>query len=164
MDVEIGRLLEGLEARGLADKTLVAFVSDHGEEFLDHGYLGHGHTVYGELLSVPLLLWWPGVGPAGLRIEETVESIDLMPTLLDLSGLATVEGIQGQSLVPFLARPDAPSIFGWVKRGAFSEKLPSQDSSCWISSSRAKPQSLCWGVVIEDSFGRARSVHESGRT
>ena len=49
MDVEIGRLLEGLEARGLADKTLVAFVSDHGEEFLDHGYLGHGHTAYGEL-------------------------------------------------------------------------------------------------------------------
>lgn len=122
MDVEIGRLLEGLEARGLADKTLVAFVSDHGEEFLDHGYLGHGHTAYGELLNIPLLLWWPGVGPAGLRIEETVESIDLMPTLLDLSGLATVEGIQGQSLVPFLARPASPSVFGWVKRGAFSEK------------------------------------------
>ena len=122
MDVEIGRLLEGLDAHGLGDKTLVAVVSDHGEEFLDHGRLGHAHTAYGELLNVPLLLWWPGVVPPGLGIDETVESIDLMPTLIELSGIRAVEGIQGQSLVPLLARPEEPSSLGWVARGAFSEK------------------------------------------
>ena len=122
MDVEIGRLLEGLEARGLGGKTLVAFISDHGDELLDHGRYGHGHSAYGELLNVPLLVWWPGVVPEETVIEETVESIDLMPTLLDLSGIATPGGAQGQSLVPFLASPDAPSSFGWEPRGAFSEK------------------------------------------
>ncbi len=122
MDVEIGRLLEGLKAHGLGDKTLVAVVSDHGEEFLDHGRLGHAHTAYGELLNVPLLLWWPGVVPPGLRIDETVESIHLMPTLIELSGIRAAEGIQGQSLVPLLARPEEPSSLGWLARGAFSEK------------------------------------------
>ncbi|MDA2930063.1 sulfatase-like hydrolase/transferase [Acidobacteria bacterium AH-259-O06] len=133
MDVEIGRLLEGLESHGLGDKTLLAFISDHGEEILDHGYIGHGGTSFGEVLNVPLLLWWPGVLPAGTVIEETVESIDLMPTLLDLSGLATVEGMQGQSLLPLLARPDAPSSIGWVRRGAFGEKHPGGPSVVYLS-------------------------------
>lgn len=122
MDAEIGRLLEGLEQRGLARSTLVAFLSDHGEEMLEHGFVGHGQTAYGELLNVPLLLWWPGVVPPRALIEETVETIDLMPTLLDLSGLAAVATAQGQSLVPFLAHHAAPSHLGWKSRGAFSEK------------------------------------------
>ncbi len=133
MDVEIGRLLEGLEAHGLGDKTLLAFISDHGEEILDHGYIGHGDTTYGEVLNVPLLLWWPGIVPAGAVIEETVESIDLMPTLLDLSGLVTVKGMQGQSLLPLLARPDAPSRLGWESRGAFGEKHPGGPSVVYFS-------------------------------
>ena len=100
MDVEIGRLLEGLDERGLADETLLAFLSDHGEEFLDHGRHFHGNNLYGEMVNVPLMLWWPGVVPAGVVVEETVESINLMPTLLELSGISTPDVVQGQSLVP----------------------------------------------------------------
>ena len=72
MDAEIGRLLEGLQGFGLADSTLVAFIGDHGEEFLEHGQTWHGHTLYGELVNVPLLLWWPGGVPAGQTVDEQI--------------------------------------------------------------------------------------------
>ena len=128
MGVEIGRLLEGLDQLGLSDKTLVAFISEHGEELLDHGKYFHGNSLYGEMLNVPLILWWPGVVPPSLVVEETTESISLMPTLLELSGLRQPDELQGQSLVPFMASPGSPSTFGWEPRPAFSERvsLPSK--------------------------------------
>ena len=124
MDTEIGRLLEGLQALNLGDSTLVAFIGDHGEEFLDHGRTWHGHTVYGELVNVPLLLWWPGVVPASLTVDEMVRSIDLMPTLLALSGLSAPEGIQGQSLLPLMgdAMGGAGAVAAWIVRPAASER------------------------------------------
>ena len=122
MDAEVARLLEGLGERGVADQTLLAFVSDHGEEFLDHGWHWHGNTVYGEMLNVPLMFWWPGVVPSGRVVEETVESFNLMPTLLELSGVAVPEAAQGQSLVPLMVDASDPAALGWVKRPALSER------------------------------------------
>lgn len=128
LDFEIGRLLSHLRSLGLDDKTLVAVVADHGEEFLDHDRMFHGQSVYGELTNVPLLLWGPGVRP-GTVVEETVQTIDLMPTLLDLSGVAAPEAIQGASLVPLLA-PDSArqesARKSW-RRPAFSEKAAVKD-------------------------------------
>ena len=128
MDVEIGRLMERLRGLGLADKTLVAFTADHGEELLEHGQHWHGNSTYGEMLNVPLLLHWPGVVPAGLVVERTTQSIDLMPTLLELSLLETPEAAQGRSLVPLLASPEAPASLGWTPGPAFSERkeIPSE--------------------------------------
>ena len=63
--------MEGLEQRGVAGDTLLAFVSDHGEEFLDHGWGWHGNTVYGEAINVPLILHWPSVLPAGMVVDPT---------------------------------------------------------------------------------------------
>ena len=105
MDAEIGRLLEGLQNLDLADNTLVAFIGDHAEEFLEHGQTWHGHSLYGELVNAPLLLWWPKGVPAGRTVDETVRSIDLMPTLLALSGLSAPDEIQGQSLLPLIDGP-----------------------------------------------------------
>lgn len=122
MDVEIGRIIQRLEELGLADKTVFAFVADHGEEFLEHGQEFHGNSTYGEMMNVPLILWWPGVLPAGTRVEQTTESVDLMPTLLDLTGIAAPEGAQGQSLLPFIVDPEGVSDFGAVRRAAFSER------------------------------------------
>lgn len=102
MDTEIGRLLERLRELDLDRRTLIVFTSDHGEEFLEHGRMFHQQSVYGELANVPLFFWWPGVVPAGKRVGATVQSIDTMPTLLELSALAPPAEIQGASLVPFL--------------------------------------------------------------
>ena len=127
MDVEIQRVLERLRELGLDRRTMVVFASDHGEEFLDHGGSFHGHSVYGELTRVPLILRYPGKVPAGVSIDETVQMIDLMPTLLELSGLPAPDGLQGQSAVPLLAASSDRSSDGrWQPRPAISEKAAVQ--------------------------------------
>lgn len=123
MDEEIGRLLTRLRQLGLEDEVLVAFVSDHGTEFLDHDRHFHGHSVYGELNRVPMMLWGPGRVPAGVRLADTVETLDLMPTLLELSGLEIPAGAQGQSLVQAWRGSEAGGTPGaWQPRPAVTEK------------------------------------------
>jgi arylsulfatase A-like enzyme len=102
MDAEIARIFERLRELGLDRDTLVVFAGDHGEEFLDHGRTFHGQSVYGELIHVPLVLRWPAGIPQGVTVENVTETIDVMPTLLALSGIPLPEGLQGQSLVPLL--------------------------------------------------------------
>jgi len=84
-DSEIGRLLDDLGERGLLENTLVVFTSDHGEEFLEHGGFEHGHTLYDELLHVPLLLHWPArLKPE--RRSNAVGHVRLARTLCELLG------------------------------------------------------------------------------
>ena len=120
MDAEIERLVERLRELDLDERTLIAFVADHGEEFLEHGRAFHGHSTYGEMINVPLALWWPGVIPTA-EVAATVQTIDLYPTLLELSRLPIPEQVQGQSLLPLLAAQE-PEMLGWQARAAFSER------------------------------------------
>ena len=132
MDSEIARLLERLRGLGLDDKTLIAFASDHGEEFQEHGRGWHGQTVYGELANVPLMFYGPSFVPGGLTIDETVQNIDIMPTLLELSRLPLPEHIQGRSLVPLMAAArnggdgsgleETAGDLGWQSRPALTQK------------------------------------------
>jgi arylsulfatase len=84
----------------------------------------HGQSAYGELAHVPLFFRWPGGIPAGARVDEVVESIDIMPTVLDFSQLASPKGIQGQTLVPLLKMKSASTSATWKRRPAITEKLP----------------------------------------
>jgi arylsulfatase A-like enzyme len=111
MDAEVGRLTETIRSLGMDRRTLVVFTGDHGEEFLEHGRTFHGQSTYGELNRVALMMWGPGSIPSGAVIGETVETVDVMPTLLDLSGLPIPEEAQGESLVPLL-RPATPHRAG----------------------------------------------------
>ncbi len=97
-------LLGTLDRLGVWGRTLVVIVSDHGEEFWDHLPVGatHGHTLYNELIRVPLLLFVPGLSGKGVRgLDVAVSSIDVTPTVLELVGL---DGgpMDGESLVPLL--------------------------------------------------------------
>ncbi len=99
LDDNLGRLVAGLERLGLSQEVLLAFTSDHGEEFFDHGRSFHGQSVFGELTHVPLVLWQGGkLEPR--RVIETVQTVDVMPTLLDLAGIESPPGIDGRSLAP----------------------------------------------------------------
>ncbi len=69
----------------------------------------HGQSTYGELSNVPLILWRPGTVPAGTVVDQTVQAIDLMPTLLEMSRLPLPRSAQGHSLVPLLFRPSSSS-------------------------------------------------------
>ncbi|UCF36114.1 MAG: sulfatase, partial [Acidobacteriota bacterium] len=123
MDDEIARVLEALEGLGLRDDTLIAFLSDHGEEFLEHGHPWHGRTVYGEMTNVPMMLNWPGRLSAGTVIEDTVQSIDLLPTLLEISGLEIPELYQGESLVPYFSpNGESQQLEDLQRRPVFSER------------------------------------------
>ncbi len=98
LDEELGRLREVLKRLGRDRDTVIAFVSDHGEEFLEHGNHWHGLNVYAEMIEVPLVFHGPGL--PGSTIDTTVQTLDMMPTLLDLAGLPIPETAQGMSLRP----------------------------------------------------------------
>jgi arylsulfatase A-like enzyme len=92
-------LLAGkLKQLGILDNTLIVVLSDHGEEFWEHGWTAHGQSLYQELTHSVFLMWNPKLLPAPRRVAEPVQLIDVMPTVLDLLGVKAPEMIQGQSL------------------------------------------------------------------
>ncbi|HET9213010.1 MAG TPA: sulfatase [Thermoanaerobaculia bacterium] len=100
-DAAFGELIDLLVQRGLWDNTVIVFVSDHGEEFLDHGGWQHGTTLHNEMLNVPLIVRAPGTGPR--TVQRQVQQVDVAPTVLDLLGLPVPPVVEGHSLVPWMA-------------------------------------------------------------
>jgi arylsulfatase A-like enzyme len=117
MDDGVAALLAALEARGLTGRTLVILTSDHGEEFLEHGGVLHGRTLYEEVLRVPLILRGPGV-PAGRRLPGLVSLVDVVPTALSLLGLPVPDGLDGVDLSRHFGDgiPQGRSVFGEADR------------------------------------------------
>jgi arylsulfatase A-like enzyme len=134
-DFQLGRLLAFLRQRGLADRTAVIFLADHGEEFDDHGKYSHATSLYEEMVHVPLIIRLPAGEPvAGPRVEHALVRItDLAPTVLALAGAGGFDGaVDGAPLLglleggeraggpvaaytelnPFSGHPMAP---GWVE-------------------------------------------------
>lgn len=103
LDECFGALADGLRSRGLADKTDVILLADHGEGFLEHGSMGHAYGQYAELTHVPLAFLLPGVG-RGQKIDTVVGHIDVVPTILDRMGVPVDSRLQGESLLPMMLR------------------------------------------------------------
>jgi choline-sulfatase len=97
LDAEVGRLVAGLEERGLMRDTAVVFTADHGEEFLEHGSFEHGHSLFEELIHVPLIVRAPGLEPA--VVQDRVRLVDVAPTICELLDLPSPESFVGQSLL-----------------------------------------------------------------
>lgn len=114
----MGEFISRLETLGVADDTLFVITADHGEEFQDHGSWGHGHSVYQELLNVPLLFYRPGRVPEGRRIDRTVSTMFIPQTVVEAAGVQGMTRAEGRSLMP--------DIRGAVPQGyqvAFSDML-----------------------------------------
>jgi arylsulfatase A-like enzyme len=122
VDSEVGKLLGSLKSLDLEDNTVVVITSDHGEEFLDHGGFEHGHTLYDELLRVPLIIKDPdsvsagddssenrGANTAVHQVSTVVRLIDIAPTLCELAGIGIHEKFKGTSLVGLLRGETEPS-------------------------------------------------------
>jgi len=104
VDAAVGDLVQGLEDGGLLDRVVLVVTADHGEEFGEHGNVGmHAHSLYDEVLRVPLVVRLPGAALAGTTVAPQVRSIDVAPTLLDLVGVEFDMGATGSSLLPLLA-------------------------------------------------------------
>lgn len=96
-DASFGKLLDELRVRDLYDSTLIVFLSDHGEEFFDHGGWAHGKTLYSEMLDVPLIIKAP-FQKDGLRLPDSAQHIDLLPTIVDYAGAPMPGVLPGRSL------------------------------------------------------------------
>ncbi len=107
-DHELGKFIERLSRLGIWDDTLLVITSDHGEEFRDHGSWGHGHSVYEELLHVPLLFRMPGVIPEGRRVKQAVGTLSIPATVTDLAKVPAMPNLEGPSLVPYIDGNIAP--------------------------------------------------------
>jgi arylsulfatase A-like enzyme len=101
LDAQIGCLLGELDRRGVLEETLVVVTSDHGEHFGDRGLFGHGHSLYGELLDVPLLILPPGAPPAVSIVRDPVSLRNLPATIVDVMGLNRASPFPGLTLARF---------------------------------------------------------------
>jgi arylsulfatase A-like enzyme len=111
-DRHLETFLEELERYSPREKRLLVVVSDHGDEFAEHGGLGHGTTLYEELVGSFLLLHYPGkLAPA--RIPAEVSMVDVAPTILDLARLGAPDPASGKSLLPSIEGTD-PGLDGRV--------------------------------------------------
>jgi arylsulfatase A-like enzyme len=153
-DAQLGRLFQALDDLGVADRTLVLVTSDHGESFLEHGKMLH-HTVYDEVIRVPLILRGPGV-PVGARITAPVRLIDLVPTLLDLAKIPSHGPMQGRSLVPLMrAQPGAQEDVAVLSVGPEDERRVALVEHGWkyIVDEPGSPEEL-FGVDTDPAESR----------
>ncbi len=120
-DSQFAAFNENLRSLGLEDETIVVVLSDHGEEFLEHGGFLH-NALFQEILHVPLIFRFPpSLGLAsGRRIPNVVRLVDVVPTLLEVLGLPVPDHLQGESLLPLVEGDEAfarPVFSQWLAGG-----------------------------------------------
>ena len=136
LDRQLGEFLRTLDVLDLVDSTLLVVISDHGEEFNEHGYMGHGETLHTQALHVPLLLRLPGRVPAGLRVSAPVNLLDAGPTMASLAGIPPpFSNVPALDLGPLLESPKldlGQPVFSELNRSMGACKLSSPaDFDIW---------------------------------
>jgi arylsulfatase len=185
-DQAIGALVEGLASAGLLERTLVVVTADHGEEFLEHGWVEHGWTLHRESLHVPLLFFAPAV-LAAARVAEPVSQLDVLPSLVALLGLEPPRSpLEGASLFALEApapRPRAregPVVAelllaernvvravlwqGWKYVGAQQWIPPAERAAIGRAGNRrAVPRVDPWGPLVHEALYRVQDDPDEAR-
>ena len=150
LDRSVGELVAGLKARGVYDDALIVFTSDHGEEILDRGWIGHSVTLHEELVRVPLIVHVPrnlGRARRGAVVEDAVSLIDLPATLVDLATGSEPDRSRGdlahsRSLAPTILKGERP-----VRRHLY---LHTNFEPVLQNANSRDKAALQWGVVDAD--------------
>ncbi len=121
VDDELRAFFSDLVKQGISDNTVFVILSDHGEEFFEHGFHGHGAGLYREVLHVPLIFFGQGI-PSGQRLASPVRHIDIMPTLLEIAG----------ARIPAQARGDSFAQLVWGSESERDRKSIPIFSSSWV--------------------------------
>jgi arylsulfatase A-like enzyme len=173
VDDYIGRLIRALEQRGLAEHTLVVITGDHGESLGQHGVDTHGAALYWELIHVPLVIWYPGHVPAGLRIAQPVSNTAIPATVMDFVGDTVGEEFPQPPLNAFWRIPQAfttwPNPLAELAQDEYLTKLDrSADPSVPTAVSGAMRSVVTpkWQLITHDKFGSQLFdwVHDAGET
>jgi len=109
VDAQIGRFVVELARRGDRARTTIVVTADHGEEFWEHGAFEHGHSLYDELVRVPLIIASGDDQRHASVVDTPVRTLDLLPTVFELLGVPPSPGFEGQSLLPVLRGGDRAS-------------------------------------------------------
>jgi len=127
----VGALTAKLKALGIYDDALIVLVSDHGEEFFEHGNWLHGHSLYDESLKVPLIIKFPGSKYRGKRIGSFVRLIDVMPTIMEAFDI-TADGLDldGRGLLDVLRRREKKDrrVLAHLAGGVLNNSVPARTS------------------------------------
>jgi choline-sulfatase len=123
-----GGFLRDLKRAGIYERSLIVLLSDHGEEFGEHGGWFHGHSLYREMVHVPFFIKFPERLYAGRRIRESVSICDALPTVLDQLHIAPPPGVDGISLLPLIRgeRLRPRIVFSSATVSLFNSHLPQQ--------------------------------------
>lgn len=154
-DHSFGLLVEWLKAHQLYENTVIIVVSDHGEEFLEHGYVGHLNSLYQELLHVPLLIKFPGQVGAATRVAETWQQIDLAPTVLHACGIEAPATFQGLAYRPgALASPARPCLFSVQAGRALAGNRPENKRAIFCSAHGIRQGNWMYQRVLASGPGQ----------
>ncbi len=146
-DQNLGLLFEHLERLDLTEKTIIIIAADHGEEFYEHKGWGHGHSIYEEMIHVPLIFYCPGLIPEGKRIKELAELNDIFPTVLSLVGIADnfklAYEIEGIDLSPLFYQKDPRPLRNFI----FSEMIQGEHSLRCLRIKKYKAIDIKFGLT-----------------
>lgn len=142
-DAQVGHLLDALSEMNLMENTIVIVTADHGEILYEHEkYFGHDIALYDECIMVPLVIHVPGLVPAARRVSEMIQSLDILPTVLDLLGIKCPSGAEGRSLMPLMGGSGEPTA-----EFAFSETFPFPEKCEPRHAVRTAGSKLIWKEV-----------------
>ena len=151
-DYYLHQFFEGLEERGAFEDSVVIVTADHGEGFFEHGNIGHANELFEEEIRIPLIIRFPErYGWGGREIDALVQSIDLMPTLLELCGATWKEALEGKSLLPlFMDTKKAVNEYTMAFKGSRDVKVDVSQAA--LSDGRYKLMLSGSGKLLFDLF------------
>ncbi len=155
LDAQVGRLDRAIHQMGIEDETLLVLFSDHGEEFFEHGYLGHGSSLHQQALHVPVILRNRGGLPSGKRIPEVAGLIDLGPTLVELAGIASRFETNSSVSLAGVALNEQP---GRKVRPVVSERFLGKDACA--QQQKGKPLTTCAPMEVAIRDGEHTFIYD----
>ncbi len=158
LDAKIEELLSCLRQREMLDETVVIITSDHGDNFGDHGLMGHELGLYDSLLRIPLIIRYPPLFPAGRRVTQQVQLLDIFTTILEILDHEGVE-TQGRSLLPERLKAN-PRRFAVAEQSrpsleVFTKRFPEFDPSPYdreLRAIRAEDHKYIWASDGRDEL------------
>ncbi|MEN8154100.1 MAG: sulfatase [Acidobacteriota bacterium] len=129
-DSYFGNFIEFLKTSGIYDRSMIVFLSDHGEEFFEHGGWAHAHSMYNEVIKVPLFIKFPENKYSGKNIKNNVGLIDLFPTIFDFYKVQSGEKLDGKNLMPLLRgeKFERENLFSSTSITRLVKEIPSKFS------------------------------------
>jgi arylsulfatase A-like enzyme len=159
-DDSLARLMGELDRRNMAKNTLVIVTSDHGESLGQHALLSHSRALYWELLHVPLVIWYPGHVPAGIRVNRPVSTAAIPATVMDLLNSGPASEFPGPPLTRLWNSPDAAANWDFVlseiarnpnpeEREKLADQVEPTSSTGWMKS-LITPQ---YHLIVHENLG-----------